>query len=131
MKNSSKLTNSDKAKWINTHTHTHTHTHTPQKIYGVGFVFTNYSWAQGLPWSVLDRFSDTSLKKTDFPLFNMYQLQIAFWLGGRSLSPFLPFNAGILPALKPCRSMFAVTWSLCLYAYQVCYLKDAVYNENR
>lgn len=45
------------------------------KNHGTCFVLANFSWAQELPWIVVDTVSDTLLEKTNF--LNSYQLQIA------------------------------------------------------
>lgn len=51
-----------------------------QIYHGVYFVLANYSWAWGLPWSVVDIPSEIPLEKTDLLFASEYQLQIAYCL---------------------------------------------------
>lgn len=49
-----------------------------KKPHGICFVLllACYSLAYGLPWSVVDIYSDCPLEETGFPFLNRYQLQI-------------------------------------------------------
>lgn len=60
--------------------------------HGVLSVFTNYSWARGMLWSVVDRQIPVTLREDDFPFHIIYQWQIASWLVVGLLFP--PLRAG-------------------------------------
>lgn len=64
----------------------------------VQFVSANHSWAWGLPWTVVNISSVTSLQKTDFSSPGDYQLMIVFWLGGGN-SVLSLLGAWILPCI--------------------------------
>lgn len=53
-----------------------------QEKHGVHLVLPNYSWAWGLPWSVVAMPADTLLEKTDFSFPDSYQLHRFLARGG-------------------------------------------------
>lgn len=74
-------------------------TKSSQKYHWVHFVFMSYSWAWGLPWSVVEIPSETPLEKTDF-LCQWEPITDTFWVRDVTLCQLSTLSAVTLSGLN-------------------------------